>query len=341
MRMNELADRFTAATGSTFYLTAEDADGVGDYLQQQGYLISGEEIMEVGAAGEGNMNVTLRVVTSRRHFVLKQSRPWVAKFPQLDAPVERVLIERDFQRAIAGDRFLTGKMPELLKSDATNYVLLLEDLGEDATDLSTIYTDGEGMSRGQLATLLEYAGKLHQFHPPGFPANTALKALNHAHVFDLPLRPDNGFPLDAIHPGLAKVAQPFQHDEKLRRVVTDLGRRYLATGTTLIHGDFYPGSFLETDDGVYVIDAEFAHLGRPEFDIGVLMAHLLMSRASEKRILQIDTDYAKPVGFDAGLARQFCYVEIIRRIIGIAQLPLSLTLDERGRMLDRARAGLV
>ena len=109
----------------------------------------------------------------------------------------------------------------------------------------------------------------------------------------------------------------------------------------MIHGDFYPGSFLETDDGVYVIDAEFAHLGRPEFDIGVLMAHLLMSRASEKRILQIDTDYAKPPGFDTLLARQFCYVEIIRRIIGIAQLPLSLTLDERSRILDRARAGLV
>ena len=339
--MQELADRFTAATGSIFYLSAEHPAGVGDYLQHRGYLISGEEVKKVATAGEGNMNATLRVVTTRRHFILKQARPWVAKYPQLPAPIERVLIERDFQHAIATDRFLTGKMPELLKADADNFVLLLEDLGEDATDLSTIYTDGEGLGRGQLATLLEYAGKLHALEPTTFPPNHALKALNHAHVFDLPLRPDNGFPLDAIHPGLAEVAQPFQHDDKLRGVVADLGRRYLATGTRLIHGDFYPGSFLDTDDGVYVIDAEFAHLGRPEFDIGVLMAHLLMSRASEKRILQIDTDYAKPPGFDTVLARQFCYVEIIRRIIGIAQLPLSLTLDERSRILDRARAGLV
>ena len=202
--MKELADRFTATTGSTFYLTAGDTAGVGNYLQQRGYLIEGEEVREVEPAGEGNMNVTLRVVTSRRHFILKQSRPWVAKFPQLEAPVGRVLIERDFYRATAADRFLTGKMPELLKADATNYVLLVEDLGEDATDLSTIYADGEGISRGQLATLLEYAGKLHQLRPPEFPVNGALKALNHAHIFDLPLRPDNGFPLDAIHPGLAE-----------------------------------------------------------------------------------------------------------------------------------------
>ncbi|CAH1002495.1 Methylthioribose kinase [Neolewinella maritima] len=338
--MNELADRFTAATGSPFYLTADDPERIEAYLQQLGYLIHGERVVAVAPAGEGNMNVTLRVMTSRHRFILKQSRPWVAKFPQLDAPVERILVEHSFHRAIVTDRYLANKMPELLKADEKNYVLLLEDLG-DAGDLTTVYQQDDGMSRGQLATLLEFAGKLHRRTPADFPANDKLKTLNHAHIFDLPLRADNGFPLDAIYPGLARVAQPYQHDEALRRVVAGLGARYLATGTTLIHGDFYPGSFLDAEDGLYVIDAEFAHLGRPEFDIGVLMAHLLMSRASEKRILQIDTDYGKPPGFEVALARQFCYVEIIRRIIGIAQLPLSLTLDERSRLLERARAGLV
>ena len=336
----ELAQRFREATGSKFYLTADGPAGVGDYLRHLGYFIEGEEVVAVAPAGEGNMNVTLRVVTSRRRFILKQSRPWVAKYPQLDAPVDRILIERSFHQAIVGDRFLAGRMPELLKADADNYVLLLEDLG-DAGNLTSIYADDDGISRGQLATLLEFAGKLHQRRPASFPANEVLKALNHAHIFELPLRPDNGFPLDAIHPGLAEVARPFQHDEKLRGMVSQLGRQYLATGNVLIHGDFYPGSFLDAEDGLYVIDAEFAYLGRPEFDVGVLMAHLLMSRATEKRILQIDTDYAKPPGFDVKLARQFCYVEIIRRLIGIAQLPLALTLDERSRMLDRARAGLL
>ena len=337
---SELAERFTKVTGSAYYLTADDPDTVEAYLLDRGYLIPGETIVAVVRAGEGNMNVTLRVITSRRRFILKQSRPWVAKFPELEAPVDRILIERQFHQAIMGDRFLSARMPEMLKADADNYVLLLEDLGP-VGDMSTIYAQDAAMTRPQLATLLQFASKLHRLQPADFPANGVLKALNHAHIFDLPLRPDNGFPLDAIHPGLAAVALPYQRDENLRAVVANLGRVYLAPGKCLIHGDYYPGSFLEADHGVYVIDAEFAHLGRPEFDIGVLMAHLLLSRAPEKRILQIDMDYAKPPGFDSVLTRKFCYVEIIRRIIGIAQLPVSLTLDERSRLLERARAGLL
>ena len=335
-----LAARFTTATGSPFYLTDGKRERVAEYLQQLEYLVPGETVVQVASAGEGNMNLTLRVVTSRRRFILKQSRPWVAKYPELDAPVERILVERDFYRATVTDHYLAGKLPQVLRADAANFVLLLEDLG-DATDLTSTYGDDDAISRGQLATLLEFAGKLHRLRPPDFPANTALRRLNHAHIFDLPLRPDNGFPLEAIHPGLAEVAQPYQNDKQLRRVATALGQRYLAAGERLIHGDYYPGSFLNADGGLYVIDAEFAHLGCPEFDIGVLMAHLLMSRAKEKRLLQIDTDYDRPPGFAVGLARQFCYMEIIRRTIGIAQLPLTLTLDERARLLERARAGLV
>ncbi len=336
----QLAERFTAATGSPFYLTEEDPARVGTYLTERGYLIPGETIITIKKAGEGNMNLALRVVTSRRRFILKQSRPWVAKFPELAAPVERLLVERDFQHAIHGDHFLSAHMPELLKADADNFVLLLEDLGP-VGDMSTVYAREAAVSRTQLTTLLQFAGKLHALRPAAFPANHALKVLNHAHVFDLPLRPDNGFPLEAIYPGLAAVARPYQHDPALRAAVGALGNTYLTGGDSLIHGDYYPGSFLEAEDGVYVIDAEFAHLGRPEFDIGVLMAHLLLSRAPEKRILQIDHDYPKPMGFEAALARKFCYVEIIRRLIGIAQLPVSLSLEERGSLLARARAGLI
>ncbi|MBB4080476.1 5-methylthioribose kinase [Lewinella aquimaris] len=337
---NKLSQRFTQETGSHHYLTAGDVEEVTHYLNERAYLIPGEEVTTAEPAGESNMNVALRVTTTRRKFILKQSRPWVAKFPELAAPVERVLIERDFHQAIVNDRFLSSHMPELLRADPENYVLLLEDLGQ-ASDMRFVYSSDASLTRTQLSTLLRFASELHHLRPVDFPNNQGLKRLNHAHIFDLPFRPDNGFPLDAIYPGLAAAALPFQHDDALRDVTAELGKEYLATGDRLIHGDFYPGSFLTVDDTVFVIDTEFAYLGRPEFDIGVLMAHLLLSRAPEKRILQIDSHYEKPAKFDVELARKFCYVEIMRRIIGIAQLPISLTLDERKRLLERARAGLV
>lgn len=333
-------ERFKWQTGSSYYLTSDEPARVGEYLNDIDFLIPGEEMVGVEPAGEGNMNVTLRVITSRRRFVLKQSRPWVARFPELEAPVTRIHVEKAFQQAVADNHFLVGHMPEVLRADRDNYVLIFEDLGI-VEDLSTIYAVDASLTRNQLGTLLIFAAKLHQQPVTDFPDNGELKLLNHAHIFDLPLRPDNGFPLDAIYPGLASVALPFQHDLRLREAVSRLGTIYLEKGKRLIHGDFYPGSFLDVEGRVFVIDAEFAHLGRPEFDIGVLMAHLLMSRASEKRILQIDTDYEKAPGFEPELARQFCYVEVIRRLIGIAQLPISLSFDERKQLLERARARLV
>ena len=338
--MDVLAERFRSATGSRHYLSGADAGAVNDYLRSIDYLDGDESVNDVSPAGEGNMNVALRVTTTRRSFILKQSRPWVAKFPQLEAPVERILIEQHFGEAIARHKALTARMPGVLLSDPTNYVMLLEDLGH-AADLSTVYDDPAALSQDELTALLQFAAELHQLTPADFPANRKLRALNHAHIFDLPFRADSGFPLDELYPGLAAIAKPYHHDGALRRRVTELGETYLATGTRLIHGDFYPGSFLRAGGKVYVIDAEFGHPGRPEFDLGVLMAHLILAGAAEQRLRQLDTDYAKPGGFDAGLTRRFCYVEIMRRLIGIAQLPLSLSLDERAALLERARSGLL
>jgi 5-methylthioribose kinase len=96
-----------------------------------------------------------------------------------------------------------------------------------------------------------------------------------------------------------------------------------------------------TDEGhLYVIDGEFAHHGLPEFDLGVLTAHLHMAGTPPEQIEESLTYYDKPPGFDTNLANQFCQVEIIRRIIGIAQLPLSLSLEERQKLLSNARAAL-
>lgn len=47
-----------------------------------------DEVVEgVEREGEGNMNCVVRVMTSRRSFILKQSRPWVEKYPGFAAPL--------------------------------------------------------------------------------------------------------------------------------------------------------------------------------------------------------------------------------------------------------------
>ena len=58
-----------------------------------------------------------------------------------------------------------------------------------------------------------------------------------------------------------------------------LSRRFLGRGECLIMGDLWPASVMVGEEGeLGVIDWEFAHWGRPEQDVGHLMAHLWMWR---------------------------------------------------------------
>ena len=47
------------------------------------FLERKELINQIEIAGEGNMNVVLRLKTQKRSFILKQSRPYVQKYPSL------------------------------------------------------------------------------------------------------------------------------------------------------------------------------------------------------------------------------------------------------------------
>ncbi|MEM9259515.1 MAG: phosphotransferase [Bacteroidota bacterium] len=339
--MSTLAEKFTLLTGSKYYLEPDKLPEIQTYLQKQQVIHTEEQVIAAPAAGEGNMNVTLRVSTSTgRRFIVKQSRPWVAKYPDLEAPVERILVERDFLEVTLKEPVLAAFSPALRHVDEENFCLAIEEI-TPARDLSAIYAKGQPLADGLLQDMLTYLSHLHQLEATDFPPNRALRKLNHAHIFDLPFHPDNGFPLADIFPGLDVIAKPLQNDAELREKARKLGERYLTDeGGHLLHGDFYPGSLLDQNGKLFVIDGEFAFRGPAEFDLGVLTAHLLLAQASPEQLQMIDAYYKKPPGFNVKLARQFAYVEIIRRLIGIAQLPLTLSLEERGSLLEEARQGL-
>jgi 5-methylthioribose kinase len=48
-------------------------------------------------------------------------------------------------------------------------------------------------------------------------------------------------------------------------------------------------------------------------------------------------NYKKGTDFDEKLLNQFVGVEILRRIIGLAQLPLSLSLETKKELLNEAK----
>ena len=85
------------------------------YMANQLWLVEGEKIHEVEVPGEGNMNFTLRLKTNQRSVIIKQSRAYVEKYPQVAAPKKRALMEAAFYQEICKSEKLKAQMPRVRK----------------------------------------------------------------------------------------------------------------------------------------------------------------------------------------------------------------------------------
>lgn len=314
------------------------------YLQANKWLMDAETITSVEVPGEGNMNFTLRVITNNRSFIIKQSRAYVEKYPQVAAPTERVLREAEFYEQVQNHTSLSHMMPNLIGLDKDNSIMLMDDLGP-GTDYAYLYKKGETISEKDLLTVIDFIANLHtsitiDTTEKRIP-NKKMRALNHEHIFKYPYLQENGIDLDAILPGLKKGASFLKQDEALKKEVEKLGERYLQDGNILLHGDYFPGSWLKTASGVKIIDPEFCFFGFAEFEIGVTIAHLKMAAQPAALIEKALQHYKTKAPLDVALCEKFVAIEIIRRIIGLAQLPLQIDLEKRITLLKEAQKTLL
>lgn len=302
-------------------------------LEANDWLNKNEIISALSKPGEGNMNVVLRVKTNQRSFILKQSRPYVQKYQQIEAPLNRIEVEYKFYEAVQ-EVSITSHIPAILGFDQKNYLMQMQDLGQ-CEDMTASYHE-RAVSQDILEKLITISAAIHKVGPLNdFPENMALRKLNHQHIFVLPFLEDNGFQLNDVQRGLQELSLPYKRDHAIKAVVNKLGDMYLSKGNVLIHGDYYPGSWMQLENEVYIIDPEFSFMGFREFDLGVMTAHLIMATmdpSSLKKVMQLYEPDA-----DSGLVAQVAGIEIMRRLIGLAQLPLERTISEKDNLLQLAR----
>ena len=267
------------------FLDPSDISSLERYAKGRGFISADESLVSAEKAGEGNMNLTLRLKTDTRSFILKQARPWVEKYPQIPAPDSRALVETAFYEAATTRTTLRDAMPKLLASDPDARVLVLEDLGE-ARDFTSLYS-GDRLSQADLDALVSYLVALHVRWKelPKIFNHREMRVLNHKHIFRLPLQPDNGIDLEAF------------------------------------------------TDGVRIIDPEFCFMGTAAFDVGVMLGHLYLANQPEELIDRVFSSYGADAS-TAALSRQCAGVEIMRRLIGVAQLPLGYGIDKKRELLE-------
>ena len=78
-------------------------------------------------------------------------------------------------------------------------------------------------------------------------------------------------------PYLDGLAASLRDDMDLHVAISRLKLKFMASPEALLHGDLHTGSIMVTDSQTRVIDPEFAFYGPMGFDVGAVLANLLMA----------------------------------------------------------------
>ena len=330
-------------------LELDNCAGLTQLARVHGWIDAQSSVTSLEVAGEGNMNSVLRAqLNDGNTLIFKQSLPHVAKYPDIPAPVQRLEVEAAFYNIISQHERLAARMPTVVGYDARARILCMQDLGHgrDFTHLYQAQTNkGQAPADAQaLASLLDWLGDLHSLELSREQAqafdNAAMRSLNHEHIFIIPLLDDNGLVLGDSLTDFARTLRQADAFTAAARALGDiyLGKAGHASRPCLLHGDYYPGSWIAHDTmGVMVIDPEFAFYGPPEFDVGVMLAHLTFAGLDQVEVNRTLRNYVQPTGFNVSLAQQFAGMEITRRLLGVAQLPLTAEDATKKQWLALAR----
>ena len=282
---------------------------------------------------------------------MKQARPALERFPEYEVSTERIVFEARFYESVA--RFDRDAVcPRVLAFDPEQCVLVLEDLG-DAERLDAALARGADVSAAA-ATLARFLARVHAgTRDPALAAlfaNDEMRRLHGDHIFLLPYR-ENDFPLS---PAVAELAREVRADADLVARIDAAYARYLEPVGALVHGDVQAANVLLAERGPVLLDAEISHVGDPAFDLGQLLAHLLLPAAARGEAESADATLREtwaayrdtrgdaggdtrrdpsgdataearrePLGADSLLAdaARYAGIELLRRTLGAARVP--------------------
>ena len=239
--------------------------------------------------GDGNLNFVFLVTSSSdvsKQLIVKQAVPYLRCVGE-SYPLSRERMTYEI-RSLKYFAELSSHIPKIYHSDEEMSLLIME-------YLSSHIIMRKGMIEG-----VEYP--MFAEHISSFLANTLFKSsslylsssdkrtlisqfignaelckLTEDFVFTAPFMEHE---TNAVLPELSDLAKRIANDVELKTKILQLKYKFMNQSDALLHGDLHTGSIMINQDETYVIDSEFAFVGPMGFDVGALIANLVMSWVS-------------------------------------------------------------
>ena len=130
-------------------------------------------------------------------------------------------------------------------------------------------------------------------------------------------------------PEMEQMAEIFRKDKVFKQAVLDLKDLFINKTDALLHADLHTGSIMANEQDTYVIDPEFAYVGPFGFDVGALIANLVISWASHFERSK-DNDYQ---AWLLSFIQEF--LETVRiKILELMDSTPSQSLDSQGYLSE-------
>ena len=259
------------------------AKSIPDIFSADGELVCHE-------IGDGNLNLVFHVTqpSTGAGVIVKQALPY-AKVVGESWPLtlDRARIESEALR-LEGE-FAPGLVPKVYYTDNELAVTAMEDLSSHVIMRrglieGGVYPKFAGDISEFLARTLFFTSDLgmNQQRKKTLAAsfsNPELCKITEDLIFD---HPYTNADTNSFDDHLKDEAARLWSDAELHSEVARLREKFLTHAQALLHGDLHTGSIFITPDSTKVIDPEFAYFGPMGFDIGAVLANLLLNFASQE-----------------------------------------------------------
>lgn len=252
-------------------------------------LGGGPDQWSVREVGDGNLNLVFIVEGPAGGVAVKQALPYVRLVGESwPLPLSRAHYEHMALSEQA--RLCPGMTPAIIAYDEKLALIVMELLTPHiimrrGMVAGTVYPGfAETISSFMAATLyftsdLALPAAQKKARMAAFAGNTALCKITEDLIFTDPYRihPLNRW----TSPQLDDLASQFRADPEVKVAVSRLKLKFLTQTEAMLHGDLHTGSVMVTDTDTRIIDPEFAFYGPMGFDIGAVIANLLINYFSQ------------------------------------------------------------
>ena len=240
--------------------------------------------------GDGNLNLVFHISdpSTNTSIIMKQALPY-AKVVGESWPLTLDRARIESEALMIEESLCPDLVPHVYKYDAELALTIMQDLSDHVIMRRGLiernkYPLFSGHIGRFLANTLFFTSDLgmnqqeKKLRVKQF-INPELCKITEELIFDDPYRDAE---TNSFDPSIRDAVEALWNDQELHLEVAHLREKFLTHAQALLHGDLHTGSIFVTAESTKVIDPEFAYYGPMGFDIGAVIANLLLNFAAQE-----------------------------------------------------------